>query len=187
MPYFPLEDPWEKTDVFEKYKDAVLLTQEYVRELQRFHRKYYQDYCQYKHGLSVALTPMQKPLMKCDDNGSLNENPLENGLLTFHQGTISQYEKRTGSLPAMGMLLKSGIHQHIRELHDEENLLFFTVHHVDMKEVVAVTGHACILLNALWKNIIWRCEETDTDEFHRVAFPVKEMNHVCEIGFPKDE
>ena len=187
MPYFPLEDPWEKTDVFEEYKDAVLLTKEYVRELQRFHRKYYQDYCQYKHGLSVALTPMQKPLMKFDDNGSLNENPLENGLLTFHQGTISQYEKRTGSLPAMGMLLKPGIHQHIRELHDEENLLFFTVHHVDMKEVVAVTEHACILLNTLWKNIIWRCEETDTDEFHRVAFPVKDMNHVCETGFPKDE
>ena len=99
MPYFPLEDPWEKTDVFEEYKDAVLLTKEYVRELQRFHRKYY----------------------------------------------------------------------------------------VDMKEVVAVTEHACILLNTLWKNIIWRCEETDTDEFHRVAFPVKDMNHVCETGFPKDE
>lgn len=187
MPYFPLDDPWEKADVFECYTEAVLLTQKYVKELQGFHRRYYQDYCQYKHGLSVALAPMQKPLMKSDDRGSFDERPLENGLQTFHQGTIAQYEKRTGSLPAMGILLKPDIHHHIRELHDEGNLLFFTIHHIDMKEIVTVTEHACILLKTLWKNITWRCEEKDADKFHRVAFPTDDKMYVCEIGFPKEE
>lgn len=117
MPWFPLDEPWEKEDVFECYKGAVLRTQAYVKELQEFHRKYYLDYCQYKHGLSVALTPMQNPLMKDDTErrNKLMGNPLEGGLQTFHQGTIGQYEKRTGTLPAMGMLLKPDMQKHVRE------------------------------------------------------------------------
>ena len=187
VPYFSLDDPWEKAEVFTVYRESVLLTQEYLKELQTFHKKYYQDYCQYKHGLSVALTPMQKPRMKGDDGELLDEHLLENSLQTFQQGTVEQYEKRAGGLPAIGILLKPGTQHHIRELHDEGNLLFFTMHYVDLKEVIMVTEHACILLNTLWKNIIWRCEETDDDEIRRVAFPTRNLHHVYEIGFPRDE
>lgn len=187
MPYFPLNEPWEKKEVFEGYKECIIRTQRFVKELQIFHKKYYLDYCQYKHGLSVALTPMQSPLMKANKKRLENvmQNPLENGLQTFHQGTVEQYEKRTGSMPAVGVLLKPGMEKHIRELHDEGNLLFFTVHAVDMNEVVRITEQACILLNTLWKTTIWRCEEKENDSFHRVAFPTDDIQKVYEIGFPK--
>lgn len=189
IPYFSFDEPWEHEDVFEGYKEALLRTRGFIKELQEFHKKYYQDYCQYKHGLSVGLNPMQNPLMK-DDVERLNklmENPLEGGLQTFHQGTLAQYQARTGSLPAMGLLLKPGTHKHLRELHDEGNLLFFTMHHVDMDEIVKITEQACILLNVLWTNIIWRCQEKETDEFHRIAFPAEDIRHTYEIGFPKYE
>lgn len=189
MPWFSLDEPWENEDVFEEYKKAVFRTQAYVKELQEFHKKYYLDYCQYKHGLSVALAPMQNPLMKdeIERREKLMKNPLEGALQTFHQGTVAQYEKRTGTLPAMGMLLKPNMQKHLRELHEEENLLFFTMHHVDIEAVVRITEHASILQDTLWKNIIWRCEENDEDEFHRIAFPSEKMNHVYEIGFPKEK
>lgn len=94
VPYFPVDEPWENEEVFEKYKTAVLLIKKYVKELQSFHRKYYQDYCQYKHGLSAALAPMQNQLMQDDKEQQeiLMENPLEGNLRTFHQGTIGQYK-----------------------------------------------------------------------------------------------
>lgn len=184
-PYFDLNEPWEKENVFEGYKDGVLRTQKYVKELQVFHKKYYSDYCQYKHGLSVGLTPMQNPLMKDDEEmrKHILEHPLQGCLQTFHQGTVGQYEKQNETLPAMGMLLKPGMQKHVRELHDEGNLLFFTIHVVDMEEVEMVTEHACLLLNTLWKNIIWRCKEDDN--FRRVAFPTETLHHILEIGFPK--
>ncbi len=189
IPYLSFDEPWENVDAFEGYKESLLRTQSFIKELQAFHKKYYQDYCQYKHGLSVGLMPMQNPLKKDDfeRKDKLMENPLEGGLQTFHQGTVNQYQMRAGSLPAMGLLLKSGMQKHVRELHDEGNLLFFTMHVVDMDEVVRVAEQACILLNVLWKNIIWRCEEKETDEFHRVAFPAADIRHICEIGFPKHE
>ena len=189
IPYFPLDDPWEHEDVFLAYKAALLRIQRFVKELQAFHKKYYQDYCQYKHGLSVGLAPMQNPLMKDDveRREKLMEQPLEGGLQTFHQGTLDQYQKRTGSLPAMGLLLKSGTKANLRELLEEGNLLFFTMNVVDIDEVVRITEQSCILLNVLWKNILWRCEEKETDEFHRVAFPSTDIKHIYEIGFPKDE
>lgn len=66
MPWFPLDELWEKEDIFERYKEGSLRTQAYVKELQDFHKKYYPDYCQYKHGLSAVLPPMKYPLMKND-------------------------------------------------------------------------------------------------------------------------
>lgn len=189
MPHFPLDKPWEHADVFEAYKQAVLNTQQLVRELKTFHQKYYQDYCQYKHGLSVALVPLQKPLMKNDveRRKMMMKNPLENGLETFHQGTLAQYQKRNRSLPAMGFLLKPAMHKHIHELYDEENLLFFTTHVVRMEEVVSTAEHASLLLDTVWQNILWRCEEQDGDKYHRVAFPATDSGKIYEIGFPRDE
>ena len=189
IPYFSLTKSWEHEDVFEAYKQAVLDIQKLVREMKAFHLKYYQDYCQYKHGLSVALIPMQNPLMKNDveRREKIMKNPLENGLETFHQGTLAQYQKINRTLPAMGILLKPAMQKHVRELHDEGNLLFFTTHVVRMEEVVSVVEHAGLLLDTVWQNILWRCEEKDEDKYHRVAFPAKDLKKIYEIGFPKDE
>jgi len=91
MPYFSLDEPWEKEEVFEGYKDAVLRTQRYLKELQTFHKQYYQGYCQYKHGPAVALTPMQNVLMKDEPErlAQIMQKPLEARLQTFHQGAIA--------------------------------------------------------------------------------------------------
>lgn len=87
----------------------------------------------------------------------------------------------------MGLLLKPGTQKHLRELHDEGNLLFFTMHVVSMEKVIKVTAHACIFLNVLWKNVIWRCEEKENDQYHKVVFPTENLHYIYEIGFPKDD
>jgi len=56
LPFFSLDVDWENEEFFEKYKECLLRTQSFIKDLQSFHKQYYQDYCQYKHGLSVGLT-----------------------------------------------------------------------------------------------------------------------------------
>lgn len=188
VPYFPLDEVWEKEKVFDSYKEAVLRTQGYLKELKEFHRKYYVDYCQYKHGLAVALSPAENPIMKGDAEriNSILKKPEKCGLWTFHQGTVGDYEKRTGSLPALGIILKQDMQAHVRELHDEGNLLYHTIHLADIDEIVSITEKACILLNVLWKNIIGVCMEKDTDDFREVAFPSETLKRYFVIGFPRD-
>ena len=188
-PHLSFDDPWDNKEAFEGYKNGVLLTQQFVKELQVFHKKYYDDYCQYKHGMSVALVPMQAPLMKDDTDRriKLMSNPLEGALQTFHNGTISDYQKRTGTLPAIMLQVKSGTHGHISELHTEGNLLFSTTHVVNIEEVVRAAEHACILLDVLWMNIIKRCEEKETDQMRLLAFPLNSLKRCCVIGFPKEK
>ncbi len=194
-PYFDLTDPWEKQDVFDAYKNAVLLTQKYVKELQVFHQKYYDDYCQYKHGLSVGMYPLGNK--NGVNNDECRDNLLEGALFTFHNGTIADYEKRNESLPASLIQLKPGMQHHIRELHDEGNLLYSTVHIVDMDEVERVTTHACILLDVVWRNIIELCKEeiekidngndNTTGNYREIAFPMENLKKCITIGFPKDK
>ena len=90
VPYFPLDEVWEKEKVFDSYKEAVLRTQGYLKELKEFHRKYYVDYCQYKHGLAVALSPAENPIMKGDAEriNSILKKPEKCGLWTFHQAQL---------------------------------------------------------------------------------------------------
>ena len=192
-PYFNLDDEWENKEVFERYKTGVLLTQKYVKELRAFHKKYYDDYCQYKHGLSVGLIPLgnMKKKGNITGNGSNAEkqekkNPLEGALFTFHNGTMADYERRTGEFPNPLIMLKPGMQHHLRELHDEGNLLYYSAHHVDMEEVEAVTSHACILLNSTWQTILNFCENENA-EFQEVAFPKSDDLDKCYvIGFPKE-
>lgn len=189
--YYPIDENdseyvmWGNSDTFEQYKKSIQLTQRYVKEMQNFHQKYYDDYCQYKHGLSVALAPMQNPLKKGDTDG-LNktmENPLEGGLFTFHNGTVEEYQRRTGELPAVMLQLKPGMQPHISALHNEGNLLFSTMHHVDVGEVVAVTEHACILLTIIWENLIRRCNAKENDTKLEVAYPLDTIKRFMVIGY----
>ena len=182
--YFPLDEPWEAVEAFEGYRNGVLLTREYVKELQIFHKKYYDDYCQYKHGLSVGLAPMETSLLKddVDRRSAIMSNPFEGALFTFHNGTIGEYQKHTGELPAMLLQLKPGMQQHLTDLHNDGNLLFSTTHHVDIEEFLEITEHACILVNVVWTNILKRC-----DGSNEIAYPLPTIKKYCVIGYPKDE
>ena len=57
LPFFDLDDAeaWgEHQDVFEGYKKSVLFMQDYLKRLIQYHKHYYLDYCQYKHGMQCA-------------------------------------------------------------------------------------------------------------------------------------
>jgi hypothetical protein len=64
--------------------------------------------------------------MKSDSErrNAIMANPLEGALFTFHNGTVGDYQKRTGELPAMLLQLKTGMQPHLTELHNDRNLLF---------------------------------------------------------------
>ncbi len=66
LPFFDLDDAeaWgEHQDVFEGYKKSVLFMQDYLKRLIQYHKHYYLDYCQYKHGMAVALKPFGKQML----------------------------------------------------------------------------------------------------------------------------
>ena len=58
-------------------------------------------------------------------------------MFTFHNGKFEEYQKRTGSIPAPILMLTIKIQPYIRELRDEDNLLYETVHMVDGEKVTA--------------------------------------------------
>lgn len=183
---FSMDEEWGNAEAFSHYKESLLLIQQYTKELKAFHIKYYRDYCRYKHGLSVGLTPMQNPLMKEDTERveAMKSNPGEEALYTFHSEPVDEYEKKNRELPAMTIFLKPGIQPHVRALHDEKNLLYSTLHVVNIMEVVKITEKASILLDIVFRNILNKCSEKEY--FSEIALPVERMEECVIIGFPTE-
>ena len=48
------------TDIAYFAKNVVNFMQDYLKRLIQYHKHYYLDYCQYKHGMAVALKPFGK-------------------------------------------------------------------------------------------------------------------------------
>lgn len=180
LPYFPLDEPWEEQEVFEHYKQSVLLIQGYLRDLIEFHKKYYLDYCQYKHGMAVALCPFGKQYLK-DEN---ERNLLEGALMTFDSYTVGKRQQASGSLPQMAMNLTPEIQPYVSRLHEEGNLLHFSMHVVNIDNVVQITEKAYTLLSIIWINLLKRCEITDEDTIREWAFPLEDYREYMNIGFP---
>lgn len=180
LPYFPLDEPWENQDVFEQYKQSVLLMQEYLRDLSEFHKKYYLDYCQYKHGMSVALCPFGKQYFKNEKEWNL----LEGALMTFDSYTVGKRQQASGSLPQMAMNLTPEIQPYVSRLHEEGNLLHFSMHVVNIDNIVRITEKAYTLLSIIWVNLLKRCEMTDEDTIREWAFPLEDYKEYMNIGFP---
>lgn len=183
LPYFTFDEPWENEEVFEYYKTAVLLIQQYLHELIVFHKKYYLDYCQYKHGMSVALCPFGKQHTKNEKK----TDPHEGALMTFDSYTVEKRQKASGELPQMGMYLTPDIMPYVSRLHSEGNLLHYSMHVVNIDEVVQVTEKAFSLFNVVWVNLIKRCEMTNEDKIHEWAFPLEEDKNYLIIGFPVEK
>lgn len=166
LPYFTLDKPWENEKTFAYYKTAVLLMQQYLQELVAFHKKYYLDYCQYKHGISVALCPFGKQHTKNEEKRDLHEGVL----MTFDSYTVGKRQKASGELPQMMMYLTPEIMPYVSRLHFEGNLLHYSMHVVDIDEVAQITEKAFTLFNIVWVNLIKRCEVTNEDKIHEWAF-----------------
>lgn len=180
LPYFPLDDPWEHQEVFEFYKGSVLLIQDYLRDLIAFHKKYYLDYCQYKHGMSVALCPFGKSYKK--NERSLD--PHTGMLMTFDSYTAEKRSRASGEFPQMALYVTPEIGPYVSRLHTEGNLLHYTMKVVNIEDVVRITEKAFTLLNIVWCNLIKRCEITDEDDINEWAFPEENYHRYAVIGFP---
>lgn len=180
LPYFPLDEPWENQEVFEEYKQAVLLMQEYLNELIHFHKKYYLDYGQYKHGMAVALCPFGNQHIK----GEPEQDLREGALMTFDSYTVDRRQRASGNLPQLAMYLTPEIQPYVSRLHEEGNLLHFSMHVVNIDDVVRITEKAYTLLSVVWMNLLKRCEMTDEDVIHEWAFPLADYRVHVNIGFP---
>lgn len=178
VPYFDIEEDmeWENKECFEAYKTALLLMKEYLKELVRFHRHYYQDYCQYKHGLAVSL---RRPVEGI--------NPLDGALWTFDTSTVEKKWKREGVAPSIIMDLTPETQPYVRSLHDEKNLLHYSIHPVNLEEILAATKKAVVLLNVLRINLMSISETAEDCEIAEYAFPCEkdDLLTVVTIGFPR--
>ncbi len=180
LPYFSLEDPWENQEVFDYYKKSVLLIQQYLKELIAFHKKYYLDYCQYKHGMSVALCPFGKQRTKSEEKGDLRKGVL----MTFDSYTVDKRYGVSGELPQLAMYVTPEIGPYVSRLHQEGNLLHYSMHVVNIDEIVHITEKAFTLFNVVWANLLKRCEMTGEDEIGEWAFPLGDYRKYFVIGFP---
>lgn len=182
LPYFPLNEPWEDQEVFEFYKKSVLLMQSYLRDLITFYKKYYLDYCQYKHGMSVALCPFGKMHKK----NERRPDPHICGLMTFDSYTVEKRSGASGELPHMTLYVTPEIGPYASRLYAEGNLLHYSTKVVNIEDVVRITEKAFTLLNIVWCNLMKRCEMTDEDDINEWAFPEEDYHRYAVIGFPVD-
>lgn len=182
LPFFDLDDAeaWgEHQDVFEEYKKSVLLMQDYLKRLIQYHKHYYLDYCQYKHGMAVAL----KPFGKAHTAEEKRENLLEGALMTFDNYSIGKRMKN-GTPPLLAFTLTPEVQPFLRSLHDEQNLLHYTTHLINVDEVVKITEMAYTLESVVWENLLKRSNITDEDTIHEWAFPLENYRRHIVIGFP---
>lgn len=180
--YFPLDEPWENTEVFEEYKKSVLLIKDYLKKLIAHHKKYNLHYNQYKHGQAVALRPFAKP------PEDVPENMLEAGLVAFDSFPFDKRNKFNSTFPAMMIPdFHPAIAGHLRELHDDGNLLQARLHVLHIDELVEIAEMAYTLLNALWANLRTRCDIKDTDPHLELYFPIKDYRMFAVIGFPRSK
>jgi hypothetical protein len=180
--YFPLDEPWENAEIFEHYKNSVLLTQDYLRELKMHHNKFSLHYNQYKHGQAVALRPFATPPEGIEDN------MLEAGLMAFDS---LRFEKRTKkAVPPPAFVIPHfhpDIAGHVSELHNEDNLLRADLQVIHIDTLIGIAEKAYTLINVFWNNLVKQSNATEEDEFLEQCFPIKDYQRVAEIGFPKSE
>jgi len=178
VPYFNLSEPWEHKDVFNGYKESVLLIKEFLDELIAHHKKYYISYCQYKHGLSVSLR-------RYGADGSFVDNPHVNAVVTFDN---KRFDKRyTNNAPAFVIpSVIPEIGKNIGRLHKEGNLLRIEMQLVDINKLIDITEKAYNLTIVLHSNLNRLIGKTGDEQFDEIYFPTRDHKKVMTIGFPKE-
>lgn len=148
-----------------------------MKDLVKFHRHYYQDYCQYKHGLAVSLR-----------NANAGDEPLKGALYTYDSTVIDKKIKQIGGPPCMVLELFPETQPYVRSLHDEKNLLYATIHPVDVDEVLEIAKKSFVLLNTLRINLMRISEYTDETKIEEFAFPCKDgdLCRIMNMGFPRE-
>lgn len=178
VPYFSPNDPWENREVFNQYCIASKIIQEYVKELVEHHKTYYFHYCQYKHGLTVALRPY----------GTRNKKPSGSNA---HEGIAMVFDniffgKRYRKSPPALMIpdVHPDLPGCITALHNEDNLLRAELKVVNIDLFVGVVEKAYTLLSVLQKNLVMKSEQFEDTQIIEYAFPTKNYQRLLIIGFP---
>lgn len=177
VPYLSLDEPWENIEVFDKYVEAVQLIREYMDALIEHHKTYYFHYCQYKHGMAVALRPF--------GNSTHGDDILEGVVMTFDN---VKFTKRIhATLPAMMIPdFHPDIAKHITALHEEDNLLRAEMKVVKFNLFTDIVEKAYTLLSVLHHNLRMRCEPMKEDNVAEIAFPTRDYKQLMIIGFPTE-
>ena len=180
LPYFELEITWENEAVFQSYVEVVQLIKEYMDALIAHHKKYYLYYCQYKHGLSVAL----RPFGAGQPSGS--GDPFEGAIMVFDN---KNFIKRNKGTPGQFMIpdFHPSIAPHLSALHDEDNLLRAELRLVNIQDLVDIVEKAYALLSVLHRNLNYFCNVEDDAAIHEYAFPTRDYKRMMIIGFPITE
>lgn len=178
LPYFDLDDneAWmEHQDCFVAYREAVLRMQEYLKELVEFHKEYYQDYCQYKHGLAVGLK-----YGKWTEGEALTSAVLQ----TFENQPLKDNDEPP---PALIFNVYPETQTYLRNLYEDKNLLRYSLHQLDIEKIIDVTEKAYEMISVLRHNLIKRSQLSDQDEFREWAFPSGKRGILMTMGFPVGE
>lgn len=62
--------------------------------------------------------------------------------------------------------------------------MHYTMHVVNINEIVRITEEAFALFNIVWINLLKRCELTGEDKVNEWAFPANDYKKYYIIGFP---
>lgn len=147
--------------------------QTYLTDLVSFHKEHYQDYCQYKHGLAVGLRYGRYR----------NGETLTKGVLqTFDNRPIKIKNNTTPA--ALIFNLTPETQGCLRDLYNDSNMLHYSLHSLDIDEIIKVTGEAYELISVLRHNLIKRSRLSERDEFHEWAFPSGQREKMMLMGFP---
>lgn len=170
----------EDKESFQKYSRSIRIIQDYVKAIQAFHKKYYRDYCQYKHGMAVALTPYGKFFKKNDSEFKkyVRANLLQGSLNTF-DNEVLRGRSNSSNLPAIMIALTDKTQPHISNLHSEKNLLHRAVSHVNVDDVVKIVEQTTSLLSIVWQNLFNKSE--GKSEF---ALPTENLFTWLIVKFP---
>ena len=103
--------------------------------------------------------------------------------MTFDNYSIGKRMKN-GTPPLLAFTLTPEVQPFIRSLHDEQNLLHYTTHLINVDEVVKITEMAYTLESVVWENLLKRSNITDEDTIHEWAFPLENYRRHIVIGFP---
>ena len=69
-------------------------------------------------------------------------------------------------------------------IHDEQNLLHYTTHLINVDEIVKITEMAYTLESVVWENLLKCSNITDEDTIHEWAFPLENYRRHIVIGLP---
>ena len=72
----------------------------------------------------------------------------------------------------------------LRDLYNDSNMLHYSLHSLDIDEIIKVTGEAYELISVLRHNLIKRSRLSERDEFHEWAFPSGQREKMMLMGFP---